>query len=187
MKLFLPIFALICLLFGCQTKQKATSDPNAKSNLLISGAFLDAFYSFDEDSLKSALSSAPKSQPSILYYQKWAECGHYEVLERFPCTAKNDTLITCPVMVKDDLMSALQLDLNVTDTFHITIKEGLIRSVTTSSNDPSIYYEGKAWIEENRPELIREPCKDAWNGGLTPCECIQGTVQGLKEFAQRGL
>lgn len=187
MKLFLPIFILICIVLGCQTKQKATSDSNAGSNLQISGAFLDAFYSFDEDSLKSVLSSAPKSHPSILYYQKWAECGHYKVMERFPCAEKNDTLITCPVMVKDDLMSALQLDLNVTDTFHLTIKEGLIRSITTSSNDPAIYYEGKAWIEENRPELIKEPCKDAWNGGPTPCECIQGTVEGLKEFAKREL
>jgi hypothetical protein len=38
-----------------------------------------------------------------------------------PCEVKNDTLIICPVTVEDDLIKALELDLNVTDTFHIVI------------------------------------------------------------------
>jgi hypothetical protein len=117
-----------------------------------------------------------------LYYQKWAECGNYEILNRFKCVEKNDSLVICPVTVKDDLMGALQLDLNVTDTFHITIKERQIRSVQTSSNDPVIYYEAEDWIRKNRPELIEKPCEGAREGGPTPCECIKGTIKGLIEF-----
>ena len=79
-------------------------------------------------------------------------------------------------------MSALQIDLNVTDTFHITIKNQQIRSVQTSSNDPDLYYEARDWTNQNRPELIEEPCKGMWEGGPTPCECIKAVVQGLIEF-----
>ena len=94
-----------------------------KNNIDIANQFIDAFYSFNEDSLKSALSYAEVSHPSILYYQKWAECANYKVVNRSICKEVNDSLVICPVTVKDDLMSALQIDLNVTDTFHIIIKE----------------------------------------------------------------
>jgi hypothetical protein len=83
-------------------------------------------------------------------------------LNRADCEEKNDSLVICSVTVKDDLMSALQLDLNVTDTFNIIIKDKKIRSVQTSSNDPDVYYEAKDWIKQNRPELIEKPCEDAW-------------------------
>jgi hypothetical protein len=46
-------------------------------------------------------------------------------------------------------MGALQLDLNVTDTFHIIIKDKKIRSVQTSSNDPDVYYKAEDWIKES--------------------------------------
>lgn len=176
------LFISVLLLIGCKSRTNSETSIYQTKNIDVANQFIDAFYSFNEDSLKVSLSYTRESHLSILYYQKWAECGNYEVLKRFNCEEKNDSLVVCPVTVKDDLMSALQLDLNVTDTFHITIKESKIRSVQTTSNDPDIYYEAKDWINQNRPELIEEPCKDAWKGGLTPCECIKATVQGLAEF-----
>jgi hypothetical protein len=177
------IFYLSILIFiGCKNQTNSEIENYQKDNIDIANQFIDAFYSFNEDSLKIALTYAKESQPSILYYQKWAECGNYQVLNRANCEEKNDSLVICPVTVKDDLMSALQLDLNVTDTFHIIIKDKKIRSVQTSSNDPDIYYEAEEWIKKNRPELIKKPCKDAWKGGTTPCECIKATIKGLAEF-----
>lgn len=172
----------ILIFFGCKNPTISEIENYQKGNIDIANQFIDAFYSFNRDSLKLSLSHAKKSQPSILYYQKWAECGNYKVLNRANCKEKNDSLIVCPVTVKDDLMTALQLDLNVTDTFHIIIKDRKIRSVHTSSNDPDLYYEAENWIKKNRPELIEKPCVGAWEGGPTPCECIKGTIQGLAEF-----
>ena len=128
------------------------------------------------------LFSAEESQPNILYYQKWAECGHYEVVSRNALVQKNDSLILAPVTVKDDLMAALKIDFNVTDTFRIAIRNGKIRSVETSSNDPAVYYEAKAWVKKNHPELIEKPCEGIWEGGPTPCECIQGMLKGFGAF-----
>lgn len=87
-----------------------------------------------------------------------------------------------PCDVKDDLMNALQINFNVTDTFHILIHDGQIRSVETSSNDPDTYYEAKAWVKKNRPEFVEKACEGIWVGGPTPCECIQGMVKGFAEF-----
>ena len=177
------IFYLSILIFiGCKNGTNSEASISQNNNIDIANQFIDAFYSFNKDSLKLTLSYAEKSQPSILYYQKWAECGNYEILKRFKFEEKNDSLVICPITVKDDLMSALQLDLNVTDTFSIIIKDKKIQSVQTSSNDPAVYYEAKDWIKQNRPELIEKPCEDAWEGGPTPCECIKATIQGLAEF-----
>ena len=181
MKNLLYLFVSITLL-GCKNQTNSKVDNYQKNNIDIANQFIDAFYSFNEDSLKLSLSYAEVSHPSILYYQKWAECGNYKVLNRSICKEINDSLVICPVTVKDDLMSALQIDLNVTDTFHIIIKDKKIQSVKTSSNDPDVYYEAKDWIRQNRPELIEKPCEDAWEGGPTPCECIKATIQGLAEF-----
>jgi len=182
MKLNKILCLLILLFTGCEDGSKSGTSTDQSNIIHISNQLIDAFYSFNKDVLKSTLSHAKQSQPSILFYQKWAECGNYEVLNRLPCKAMNDSLVICPVTVKDDLMPALQLDVNVTDTFHITIKNRQIRSVNTTSNDPDLYYEAKDWTKQHRPELIEIPCKDAWNGGPTPCECILATIEGLKEF-----
>lgn len=176
------LYISILLFIGCKNRTNSETAIYQNDNIYIANQFIDAFYSFNEDSLKSSLLYAEKSHPSILYYQKWAECGNYEVLKRFNCEEKNDSLVVCPITVKDDLMIALQLDLNVTDTFHIIIKERKIRSVLTSSNDPDVYYKAEDWIRQNRPKLIKKPCEDAWEGGPTPCDCIKATIQGLVEF-----
>ena len=79
-------------------------------------------------------------------------------------------------------MSALHINFNVTDTFHLSIRNGQIRSVQTSSNDPDVYYKAKEWVKQNRPELVEKACEGIWEGGPTPCECVQGMVKGFAEF-----
>uniref|UniRef100_UPI003216DD4D hypothetical protein n=1 Tax=uncultured Draconibacterium sp. TaxID=1573823 RepID=UPI003216DD4D len=183
MKIKYLIFLSLAFILGCNNvlhlQKKSIQN---STNLEIANKFIDAFYSFNRDSLKSILSNAENSQPSILYYQKWAECGNYKIAKKNNFIKKNDTTIICPITVKDDLIGALEIDFNVTDSFHLTITDGHIISVQTSSNDPKEYYEAREWIIENHPELIEEPCIGIWEGGPTPCECVRAMVKGYSEF-----
>ncbi len=171
----------LLLLAGC----KSPSPRMTTGCQPIANQFVAAFYSFNKDSLQHLLSSARGSQPSILYYQEWAECGNYAIVDRGSCIQKSDSLVLVPVTVKDDLINALQIDFHVTDTFHLTIGNGQIRSVTTSSNDPDVYYEAKEWVKQNRPELIEKACEGIWDGGPTPCACVQGMVKGFAAFMEK--
>ena len=182
MKTKLIIYIILLLLSSCKNASRPGASLIQTNNVFVANQFVDAFYSFNRDSLASILSNAIESQPEILYYQKWAECGNYKVIKRHECIEKNDSLILCPITVKDDLISALKIDFNVTDTFHVTIIEGKIRSIQTSSNDPDIYHKAKEWVKKNHPELIEEPCKGIWEGGPTPCECVKAMVKGFSEF-----
>ncbi|MBL0745549.1 hypothetical protein [Chryseolinea lacunae] len=178
------LFSCILLLLLCGCKNTTHTQPPADTNIKISLAnkFVDAFYSFNRDTLQSMLSLAPESQPNILYYQKWAECAHYKIVKRGDFVEKNDSLVLLPITVKDDLMGALQIDFNVTDTFHLAIRDGQILSVQTSSNDLAEYYAAKEWVKKNRPEYVEKACEGIWEGGPTPCECVQGMVKGFGEF-----
>ena len=171
------IYIFILLMAACKPADRST-------DLDIANNFIDTFYSFDRDSLASVLSLAQGSQPNILYYQKWAECAHYKIVKRGPFISKNDSVVLCPVTVKDDLMGALDIDFNVTDTFHVSIIDGRIHSVETSSNDLDVYYDAKEWVKQNRPEYVTEQCKGIWEGGPTPCECVLGMVKGFGEFRE---
>jgi len=160
----------------------ACKNANPPNNIDVANNFIDTFYSFDGDSLALVLSLAQGSQPNILYYQKWAECAHYKVMNKGAFIAKNDSVVLCPITVKDDLMGSLGIDFNVTDTFHVSVIDGRIHSVETSSNDPEAYYHAKEWVKLNRPEYVEQQCKGIWEGGPTPCECVQGMVKGFDEF-----
>ncbi len=168
------------LVVGC-SKGKQDNSANA---IRLANQFVDAFYSFDRDSLQSILSEARESQPNILYYQKWAECGNYRIIDRTKYFVKNDSIVMFPVTVEDDLMKALEIDFHVTDTFRIAILRGRIRSVETSSNDLAIYHEAKEWVKVNRPDLVAIACEGIWNGGPTPCECLSGFVAGFRNFVK---
>ena len=181
------IYTSLVLLCSCRNTSNSGVNINQSSNVEIAAEFIDAFYTFNGDTLKSILTHDMESQPSILYYQKWAECGNYKVVKRHDCIIKNDSLVIFPITVKDDLISALAIDFNVTDTFHITIIKGQIRSIQTSSNDPDLYYEAKEWVKQNRPELIEKPCEGIWEGGPTACECVEAMVEGFSEFKANNL
>lgn len=165
----------IFLAVGCSAPR------DTQYNVALGNKFIDSFYSFNRDSLQALLSAAVKSQGEILYYQKWAECAHYKVIDRSRFREINDSLVVFPVTVEDDLMKALAIDFNVTDTFHISFRKGKINWVKTSSNDVEEYYKAKEWVTKNRPGLVKEACEGIWEGGPTPCECVQGMIKGFSD------
>jgi hypothetical protein len=177
MKIHQFVYGLLLLSASCKNDSHNNATNIHHSNTVVANKFIDAFYSFNSETLESILSDAKATQPNILFYQRWAECGNYEIITRHNFVGKNDSLVICPVTVKDDLMAGLNINFHVTDTFHLTITKGRIRSVKTSSNDPDVYYKAKGWVKENRPELI-STCE----GIGAPCECIRGMIKGFKEF-----
>ena len=176
------VISLLFLILSCNNNSNQHTQISHRTNIDIGNEFIDAFYAFNRDSLQYILSDATESQPKILYYQKWAECANYKIVNRSQYVEKNDSTIIFPITVKDDLMAALKIDFNVTDSFHISIKNGIIRSVKTSSNDINTYYQAKEWVNKNRPELVEKPCEGIWEGGPTPCECVLGMIKGFTEF-----
>ena len=170
-------------LAGCGDSVETIGRPETDGNVAAAEAFVDAFYSFDSAKLRGVLSSAEKSIPEIVYYQGWAEGGNYKVVNRMPCKPEAATQVNCSITVKDDLMGALGIDFDVTDTFHLSFADGKIISVTTSSNDLQVYRDGQEWVKRERPELFQEHCQGYFNGGPTPGKCVQTMVKGLAEFA----
>jgi hypothetical protein len=182
MKQKIMIFSLLLLPGSFRNPSQSDNSVDQFNNIAVAKEFINAFYSFNSDTLASILSHASESQPSILYYQKWAECGNYIIIKKHNFFERNDSLIICPITVKDDLIGALNIDFNVTDTFHLTIIDGQIHSVQTSSNDPDLYYEAKQWVRQNRPQVIQGPCMGILEGGPTPCDCVRAMVKGFTEF-----
>jgi hypothetical protein len=178
-----PVITYLLLAFIISCKCTAQNNPRV-SDIALGNKLIDAFYSFKRDTLQSLLLTAKSSQPDILNYQKWAQCANYKIVDRTHYFIKNDSIIIFPVTVKDDLMNALEIDFNVTDTFHIVIHNGKIVQVTTTSNDLAEYYKAKKWVNQNKPELVVKQCKDIWNGGLTPCECVLGMIKGFAEYTK---
>jgi hypothetical protein len=174
-------------LFACENSVDSDDQQSSGQNVAVAEAFIDAFYSFDPDPLMVAMTSAEESIPSILFYQGWAEGGNYQIVKRKPCRPDQDRTISCSITVKDDLIGALGIGFDVTDTFHLTFFKDQIVSVTTSSDDPQAYHDAKGWVEKNRPELIEQPCMGFFDGGPTPGECVRAMVQGYHEFAASSL
>jgi hypothetical protein len=176
------VISLLFLILSCNNNSNQHTQISHRTNIDIGNEFIDAFYAFNRDSLQYILSDATESQPKILYYQKWAECANYKIVNRSQYVEKNDSTIIFPITVKDDLMAALKIDFNVTDSFHILIKNGKIRTVKTSSNDVADFYKAEEWVKRYRPEFVEKACEGIWEGGPTPCECVQGVVKGFTEF-----
>lgn len=131
------------------------------------------------------MSTAPTSIPQILYYQGWAEGGHYVVLQRQPCRFEKVDEIKCAITVRDDLIAALQTGYDVTDTFHLSIRDGRMATVRTSSNDPPEFDQALDWLRRERPEVFAGPCRGFFAGGPTPQDCVRAVVKGLADFAAR--
>ena len=149
-------------------------------------ALIDACYSLDTVCLRTVFSSAPGSAPQILYYQGWAEGGNYEVLDRKPCQYEKAAEIRCDITVRDDLIPALGSDFKVTDSFHISLKDGQIVAVKTTSNDPPEAKMAFEWLMKERSELFSTgACRGFFSGGPTPQDCIRAVVRGFREFSAR--
>ena len=176
--------ALIFGIGGCvpSKEPRLTSD---NPRLAVAERLIDAFYSFDPEALRSALSDAPASEPQLMYYQGWAEGGHYVVLTRRPCRIDTAHEVSCDITVKDDLITALKIGYDVTDTFHLTFSDGKIVNVRNSSNDPPQMDAAFKWLRRERPDIWSGPCRDFYAGGITPQDCVRAVVQGFAEFTAR--
>jgi hypothetical protein len=179
--------AVLTLVFcACGQDGDAPDTSPANQDLALAETFVDAFYSFDEDRLAALLSSAGESQLRILGYQAWADGGHYEIIERMPCEAAEGGVVGCSITVRDDLIAALGLGWWVTDRFEISIEDGAIVSAKTSSNDPQVYHDARAWVQEHRNDLIEGPCEESPEVRLrlTPGLCAEAMTQGYLDFAE---
>ena len=80
MKYFLLVLTLLVMgISACHNTRPETKSP-ANTPTGIADEFIIAFYSFDSNQLEKVLSNAQESKASIMYYQKWAECGNYAIL-----------------------------------------------------------------------------------------------------------
>lgn len=175
----LPVAAM---LGGCAAQPKAAS---AASPVATAEAFIDAFYSFEPEPLRKALADAPSSAPVILFYQGWAVGGNYKVLERKPCRSEKPDQVACDIKVRDDFIAALGTGYDVTDTFHLTFREGKIIEARTSSNDPPQFNEALKWVNAKSPELMEGPCRGFFAGGPTPQDCARAVAKGFRDYAAR--
>ena len=184
-KAFAVAFFAACVAGSSVTASELASAPGTAVQLATAEKFIDAFYSFDAARLAPFVSAATEaSRGEIVFYQQWAVGAHYSVVHRHPCRIERVDVVACAVTVEDDLMKALQIDFNVTDEFHLSFRNGTITEITTTSDDPPAWENGKAWIRKNRAALIATPCEGYFAGGPTPAECARSMVQGLREFRE---
>jgi hypothetical protein len=183
MRFWAFLIAIAFLLSSCGKAEVPPSKIVESVDLSAAEKFVDAFYSFNRQELESTLSFAEESIPKIAYYQGWAAGGNYTIVNRMPCSQDGEASVSCSITVKEDLMGALGIDFDVTDTFHLSFSEGKIVSVRNSSNDLQVFHDAVKWVWRERPELVRESCKGYFDGGPTPGKCAQAMVRGLAEFA----
>jgi len=173
------------LLVGCSGSALRPGTIQASSSTGASEAIIDAFYSFDSIRLKKALQPAASAIPKIVFYQGWAQGGNYRIVERKPCRQGSESDVVCAITVKDDLIGALGINFNVTDTFRISFSGKTVSNVRTTSNDPPEFHEAFEWVQRERQDLIRKPCEGFFDGGPTPGDCVRAMVRGFAEFASR--
>ena len=166
---------------GCAAPP-ATSSSGIKSHVAAAERLIDAFYSFDPAPLRAALADAPESAPQIVYYQGWAQGGNYAVLDRKPCRSVSADEVSCDIKVRDDLIAALGTGYWVTDTFHLTFRDGRMVKVRTISNDPPEFEKALQWVNAQRPDLLTGVCRDFFAGGPTPQDCVRAVVKGFADY-----
>ena len=174
--------ALVCVLALSQPHKASESEQTHA--LALAEQFVDAFYAFDPGPLADILSSAGKSQQEILFYQGWAQGGNYIVINRMPCRSVTETTVRCSITVQDDLVLALGIDFDVTDTFTLGIRGTSIQSVETSSNDPRLYHDARDWVWEKRKDLVQESCRGTEDVKPDPMLCVRGMLRGYREYAR---
>jgi hypothetical protein len=175
------VAAAVLGLTGCATPS-TTSSSGDNSRLAAAEHLIDTYYSFDPAPLRAALADAPESAPQIVYYQGWAEGGNYAVLERKPCRLVSADEVSCDIKVRDDLIAALGTGYWVTDTFHLTFRDGRIVKVRTSSNDPPDFEKALDWVRTQHPDLMTGACRGFFAGGPTPQDCVRAVVKGFANY-----
>ena len=173
--------AAMALTSGCGAPN-ALHHVSARSELGAAERLIDAFHSVSPAQLRAAMSDAPASQPQLLYYQGWAEGGNYVVVERKPRRRAAEDEVSCAITVRDDLIVALQTGYLVTDTFHLTLRDGRIIEVRNSSNDPPDFDQALNWLNREPPDVMTGPCQGFFAGGLTPQDCVRAVVAGFAAY-----
>ena len=172
------LILLAAFLIGC-SENGTDSD-----NIVVAENFVDAFYSFDPEPLGTLLDEAGDVRDSMLFYQGWAQAGNYIVMNRQPCQAINTNQVNCSITVQDDLVLALGIEFDVTDTFILTIFEGVITNIETSTNDPQVYHEARDWVWENQHDLVGEVCDGDSGATPDPAQCVTNVLERYREYAQ---
>jgi len=178
---------LIFFFCGCSPSTGVSASDTMLDELAAAEAVIDAFYSWDSDRLETTLSNArvlaPQQVDRALYYQAWAQAGHYMVQTRRSCEHTDEAVVACAITVTDDIGGALGYI--ATDTFHMNVNKGRVIGIDSTSDDPPVLEEVFAWLAQTRPEVLAGPCKDLFAGGTTPAECVQAVVQGARDFVAR--
>lgn len=182
---FAGLILIGSLLAGCAALPPSPH-PSRESPLGTAEAFVDAFYSFDPQPLRAILSGAPASAGRILFYQGWAEGGNYAVVDRKPCRLAASDEVSCDITVRDDFIAALGTGYDVTDTFHLSFRDGRLVGARTSSNDPPEFELALSWLRSERPELLTGPCRGFFDGGPTPQACARAVAAGFADYRARG-
>lgn len=178
----IKVSALLCAFWWLQPLSAAEGEQSRE--LALAEQFVDAFYAFDPKLLADILSNAGKSQPDMLFYQGWAQGGNYIVKNRLPCKTITESTVSCSITVQDDLVLALGIDFDVTDTFVLGLQGPNIVSVETSSNDPQLYLDARKWVWENRKDLVQASCEGADDVKPNPAQCVRDMLQGYEEYAR---
>jgi hypothetical protein len=164
------------------TDPPATDPPVASEQVAYAESVIDAFYSYDPVPLEAAVGGIAGAD-FVLFYQGWAEGANYEVVNRAPCVEGGDQ-VNCDITVKDDLIGALGIDFNVTDSFHFQFDEdGKATQVFTTSNDPPEFRMAFDWTFKQKPELREAECQGLFAGGPTPGACAEQVVAAFAEYA----
>ena len=176
-------YLAIALLATASLTSRA-EDAHKTPNIAVAEQFVDAFYSFDPEPLSKVLAKAGDSKQDMLFYQGWAHGGHYIVMKRMPCASVADNTVRCSITVQDDLVLALGIDFDVTDTFALTFADGAISAVETSSNDPQLYHDARGWVWENRRDWVEQPCNGSSDTASNPRQCVSNMLKGYREYAR---
>ena len=150
----------------------------------VAEEFVSAFYSFNPKPLADILDTAGDSRQAMLFYQGWAQGGNYIVMNRMPCESVSEDTVRCSITVQDDLVLALGIDFDVTDTFTLTFTDGAIANVETSSNDPKLYHDARDWVWQNRRDRVDEPCNGGPDMAADPQRCVENMLESYREYAR---
>ena len=172
-----------CVVLATAAMSGCAGDTEQSARVEVAEQFVDAFYSFDPEPLGNLLAAAGDSKQDMLFYQGWALGGNYIVMNRMPCASVDEDSVRCSITVQDDLVLALGVDFDVTDTFDITFEDGAISAVETSSNDPDLYHDARDWVWENRREWVEQPCDGSDDTPSDPEQCVTNMLKGYREYA----
>ena len=168
-------YLIVAVLLIAMNSRLAAADDDA---IQVAEKFITTFYSWDQDKLRSLLTSDGNHQ-AITYYQRWAEGGNYAIKIRRPCVTDQDA-VSCAITVTDDF--GRTLGYTATDTFMVRVSGAQISAVTFTADDPPIFEELQRWIAAERSEVFTGPCLDLFAGGTTPEACAQAVVASAIEF-----